>query len=281
MTKNNNILITIAIPFYNAEKYLSSAVKSVLKQTYEDWCMILVDDGSTDSSLEIAKKFEESDPRIKVFSDGENRNLGFRLNQISVLTTTKYLGRMDADDIMHPEKIEKQMTILLQNQEIDVIGTNAYSINEENKVVGIRYKDIDKGVLLNVDSFIHPTIIAKTEWFRKNRYDDNALRIEDKELWYRTSDQSNFKMIAEPLFFYREVGQNYYQKYFKANEAKKYILKKYDNSRFWKNFFLQNIVKGIVYRFFRLLDREDILVLKRNQIIFEKKLDLDEYISQK
>lgn len=279
MTKNNDILITIAIPFYNAEKYLSSAVKSVLKQTYEDWCMILVDDGSTDSSLEIAKKFEESDPRIKVFSDGENRNLGFRLNQISVLTTTKYLGRMDADDIMHPEKIEKQMTILLQNQEIDVIGTNAYSINEENKVVGIRYKDIDKGLLLNVDSFIHPTIIAKTEWFRKNRYDDNALRIEDKELWYRTSDQSNFKMIAEPLFFYREVGQNYYQKYFKANEAKKYILKKYDNSIFWKNFFLQNIVKGTVYRFFRLLDREDILVLKRNQIIFKNKLDLYEYIS--
>lgn len=277
---DSNIKVSIAIPFFNAEEYLADAIDSVIWQTYKNWELILLDDGSKDNSLKIAEHYQSKDFRIKVYSDGENKNLSYRLNQIPTLVENDYLLRMDADDIMHPEKIEKQMKVLSEHPEIDVLGTNAYSINEHSKVVGVRYREIDKDILLDVDSFIHPTIIAKTEWFRKNKYDDNALRIEDKELWCRTSDTSNFKMIAEPLFFYREVGQNYYKKYFKANEAKKYILKKYNNSKFWKIFFMQNIIKGTVYRFFRLFNREDILVLKRNQIIFKHKKNIESYLDE-
>lgn len=270
MEVQNNML-SIAIPFYNAEKYLEKAINSVVTQTYQDWKLILLDDGSTDNSLNIANEIAFNDGRISVISDGQNMNLGFRLNQIPTLVNTKYLMRMDADDIMHPRKVEKQMAIMLNNPDIDVLGTNAYSIDENNMVLGIRYKNVKKNELIDVKGFIHPTIIAKTEWFLKNKYDEKALRIEDSELWYRTANMNNFKMLTEPLFFYREVGKNYYKKYFNANHSKSYVLKKYSNNSFWKKFFLMNLIKGIIYQVFNLFGKEDSLILRRNQIILDKK----------
>ncbi len=265
-----HVPVTIAIPFYNAEQFFEKAIESVIDQSFSSWNLLLVDDGSTDSSMRIAKSYAEKDNRIKVISDGQNKNLGFRLNQIPTLVSTEYLVRMDADDIMHPKKIEKQLTIFKENPYIDVLGTNAYSIDENDQVFGIRYNP-DSSYLADVTSFIHPTIMAKTKWFLDNPYDDKAIRIEDTELWYRTLENNNFKMITEPLFFYREVGKDYYKKYFKANDAKPYILKKYKNAPFWKKFFAGNVLKGLSYYIFNLLGKENYLIRRRNSIIMKKK----------
>lgn len=273
MEVKSNIPVTVAIPFFNAERFFGIAIESVLAQTYKDWHLLLIDDGSTDSSLHIAKSYQAKDSRINVISDGENKNLGYRLNQIPAIVSTKYLMRMDADDVMHPEKIEKQMAVLMQNPEIDVLGTNAYSIDENDKVFGIRFSETRKDQVIDVKGFVHPTIVAKTEWFRNNKYDEKALRIEDTELWYRTSNHFNFKMITEPLFFYREIGTGYYRKYFLANNAKKYILKKYDKEKFWRNFFIGNIIKGTIYWLFNMIGLEDYLVRRRNQTILKNKED--------
>lgn len=280
LASNNQKIITIAIPFYNAEKYLALAIQSVIWQTYQDWELLLIDDGSSDNSLAIAKEYEKKDNRIRVYSDGENKNLGFRLNQIPELVETVYLARMDADDIMHPKKIEKQLNILLSDSSIDVLGTNAYTIDEDSYVIGLRKKYVQGKELFKVNSFIHPTIVAKTEWFKKNQYDIKAIRIEDSELWYRTKSSNKFMMLAEPLFFYREFGTEYYKKYFKANESKKYILNKYQNNRFWKKFFRDNLFKGIIYFTANLFGKENLLIAKRNQLIMQKKR-YDEYIYSK
>lgn len=261
---DNSVAVTIAIPFYNAEKYLTEAIDSVLWQTYTDWKLILLDDGSTDNSLAIAKTYAQSDSRITVISDGQNKNLGYRLNQIPSLVTTEYLARMDADDIMHPQRIEKQLNILITHPEIDVLGTNAYTINEKNEVDGLRQEYSLNQPLKKVKGFIHPTIMAKTEWFRNNPYDVKAVRIEDAELWYRTNQSSNFMMLMEPLFFYREFGGEYYKKYFKANEAKSYILNKYNSNEDWKLFFRNNILKGCIYYLYNIFGVEKILIKKRN-----------------
>ena len=193
--QNNNVLVTIAIPFFNAQEFLTQAIDSVIQQTFQNWNLLLVDDGSTDDSMKIAKHYESIDKRIRVYSDGKNKNLAYRLNQIPDLVGTEYLARMDADDIMHPRKIETQMNVLLNHPEIDVLGTNAYSIDENNMVFGIRIQLNGIDVLQNVKGFIHPTIIAKTNWFLQNKYDDQALRIEDTELWYRTYKNNNFAVI--------------------------------------------------------------------------------------
>ena len=79
-------LVYVGIPFYNAEKYLDYAIRSVLNQTYTNWKMTLIDDGSTDSSLALARKYT-SDTRVKVISDGRNKGLVYRLNELVKLGT--------------------------------------------------------------------------------------------------------------------------------------------------------------------------------------------------
>ena len=90
-------LISVGIPFYNSEKYLADAIKSVLAQTFQNWELILVDDGSTDNSLETAREFEKQDSRIRVISDGKNKKLPARLNQIIAESKGEYIARMDAE----------------------------------------------------------------------------------------------------------------------------------------------------------------------------------------
>lgn len=278
---NTKALITIAIPFFNAEKFLEEAIDSVIWQTYQNWKLLLIDDGSTDRSLEIAKAYAAKDERIHVFSDGANKNLGYRLNQIPHLVTTEYLARMDADDIMHPQRIEQQIQTLQNHPSIDVLGTNAYTIDEKGAVVGIRYATTGDQKLVQVEAFIHPTIVAKTSWFRMHPYDVEAVRVEDAELWYRTKNTSNFMMLLQPLFFYREFGGEYYKKYFKNNTSKKVLLKKYQNDKYWIDFFRYNKLKGYVYYFASLINKENFLILKRNKVIFKNKINVNKFINAK
>ena len=273
---NENSLITIGIPIYNAEPYLEAAIKSVLVQSYRNWELILVDDGSKDNSFKIAKQYEQQDKRIRVISDGLNRKLPARLNQIIREAKGKYIARMDADDIMHPQRLQRQFEILENHPNIDVLGTNAYVIDENNLVFGIRYKN--HVGLSKVEHFIHPTIMGKKQWFLDNPYDEKAIRIEDAELWYRTKSFSNFMITNEPLLFYREFGNNYYKKYFQANGSAMHILNKYPEDKFWKNFFLSNKVKGSMYKILNVIGKEQVLIDRRNEKIFEKKINFEKWL---
>lgn len=269
-------MITVAIPFYNAEKFLAKAIDSVLNQTYKDFELILLDDGSTDSSLNIAEKYAKLDGRIKVYSDGFNKNLGYRLNQIPALVKTEYLARMDADDVMHPMKLEKQLEILEKRDDIDVLGTNAFTINSDNKVVGIRMQPSQD--IVKVKSFIHPTIMARTQWFLDNPYDVDAVRMEDAELWFRTSHRYSFYVTKEPLFFYREFGCDYYKKYFATYKSRKYILNKYKNNKTWRDFFIKMLIKSYVYCFFNLISQEQFLINRRNEVLLNKKKEISDLL---
>lgn len=269
-------MITVGIPFFNAEQFLSKAIESVISQSCDNWELLLLDDGSNDGSLEIAKRFEQHDNRVKVFSDGKNKGLGARLNELATLSNGEYIARMDADDIMHPQRLQKQFEILEHHPNIDVLGTNAYVIDENNLVFGIRYKN--QFGLSKVEHFIHPTIMGKKQWFLDNPYDEKAIRIEDAELWYRTKQFSNFMMSNEPLLFYREFGNNYYKKYFQANGSAMHILNKYPEDKFWKNFFLSNKVKGSMYKILNVIGKEQVLIDRRNEKIFEKKINFEKWL---
>ena len=281
----NISLVTIGIPFYNADFFFDTAIRSVLKQTYTNWKLILVDDGSTDNSLTIAKKYESLDFRISVFSDGLNRNLAYRLNQISILADTKYLARMDADDIMHPERIQKQVEILEKHPNIDVLGTNAYVIDDENKITGVRRNIENK--IEKTSSFIHPSIMGKTSWFRENKYDEKMLRSQDAELWYRTKEKSVFYTTREPLLFYREYGGKYYIKYMKSipsyfNLANRYFrTSEYKKSVDWFISGLKKTGKFLIYGIFALFNKESFLIKKRSLNIPTKEIeDVKEVLMQ-
>jgi Glycosyl transferase family 2 len=209
-----NPKLTIGIPFKNPGKYFELALKSIFAQTFTDWELILIDDGSTDGSIEYAKSIKDS--RVNVYVDGRSNGLSVRLNQMIQLARSPYFFRMDADDIMHPERLEKQYQALIDRDCMTVVGTAAYSIDEESNIMGFRSSRSEQRYGFNaIQSFWHPTVAASTSWFRENPYNENFIyqRSEDTELWCRTTHNTKFINLAEPLLYYREEKSLSIRKY--------------------------------------------------------------------
>lgn len=261
--QNSSPLVTIAIPIYNAMPYLRDAIQSVINQTYKDWVMFLINDGSTDGSLALMQEFAEKDNRILIYNDGQNRGLIARLNQSIKMCKTKYYARMDADDIMYIARIKEQIDFLESHPEVDVCGTSIMTIDSKNNIVGSGFTE---GW---VSSFIHPTVMGKTEWFNANCYADWAFRAEDFELWTRTSEQSIFYAIGKPLLFYREFGVPTFKKYYLSQKTVIIIAhhyKKYGKSFLWYIRTVNNaIIKIIINAFFAFIGNTDLLISMRRR----------------
>src|SRR5690606_8011841 len=203
--------VSIGIPFYNAELFLADAIKSVIQQSFQDWELILVNDGSTDQSLSIAESFAKKDNRIRVISDGLNKKLPYRLNQIIDESKGEYIARMDADDLIHPDRLKIQLEFLENNEKFDLVSTGVISINDKNKVKGIRcvneiYTDFSE--VKRHYPIVHASIIARKKWYLRNSYNQNLPRTEDFELWCRCISNKDLKLAVLPiaLYYYREEG---------------------------------------------------------------------------
>lgn len=198
-------MVSIGLPFYNAAPTLADAIRSVFAQSYHDWELILVDDGSSDTSLDIARAVR--DPRVRVLSDSVNKGLSARLNEIAHVARGRFIARMDSDDLMHPERLAKQVALLMAEPDIDIVGTATYTIDAAWRPLGIRSRGplvTEPGTVLWRGLFVHPTVTARAAWVRANPYRPEYLRAQDLELWCRTCSCMSAALLPEPLHFYRE-----------------------------------------------------------------------------
>ncbi|WP_180052117.1 glycosyltransferase family 2 protein [Acinetobacter sp. YH12099] len=207
----NITFISIGIPIYNAEAYLADTIKSILAQTYPYWELILVNDGSTDNSLKIAQDFVAKDKRIRIISDGENKKLPYRLNQLIKESKGNFIARMDADDVMHPQRLEKQLSFLEENLKYDLVSSGLISIDSKNKVKGFRCVNqlYDNFSSLSLSyPIVHPSVMARKSWYERNQYSVEYPRAEDFELWTRAIIKKDFNAAVLPdlLLYYREEG---------------------------------------------------------------------------
>lgn len=199
-------LVTVALPVYNAGDHFRLAVLSIVRQTFTDWEVLVLDDGSSDSALDFLEELH--DPRIKVWRDGRNMGIAVRLNQAIDLAQGRYFARMDADDVSFPERFSKQVAALQADHKLDLVATRAITINEFNDVSGsfpyaLAHAEICARPWLGF-RFPHPTWMGKTEWFRSHRYRAPAPYLcEDQELLLRSYRTSRFATIDEVLFAYR------------------------------------------------------------------------------
>ncbi|MBN8604813.1 MAG: glycosyltransferase family 2 protein [Planctomycetes bacterium] len=269
--------VTIAIPFYNASRTIADAVKSVFAQTYQDWELILIDDGSRDGSADRVKQIQDS--RVRVISDGVNCGLSARLNQIATLANGDYLARMDADDLMHPERIARQVAFLTENPSIDAIDTATYTVDDDLTPLGIRGDeslDCRPESVLRNGLFIHPTMMGRTKWFRQNPYDGAFHRAEDRELWCRTCTESKFARLVEPLFFYREALTGNLQNYINTGKTIRKILLKYGPPLLgaWRTSVLINkfAMRSAIYRGATALGIQGKLIRRRNRPLTQNEL---------
>lgn len=205
-------LVTVAIPFYNPGDVFIHSINSVLHQTYSNLEVLLVNDGSTDGSLELAQSIQ--DPRVKIINDDVNKGLNYRLNQIIDIATGDYLARMDADDMMSLDRIEKQLEFLLGNPQLDLVTAGLCSIDSNFNVLGFRgpeTKGMDneltfESLLFGSKCPIHASLLAKKSWCKRNYYSDKYKRIEDYNLWLTAYKKEDLKIgfINEYLYYYEE-----------------------------------------------------------------------------
>lgn len=206
-------LVTVAMPVFNAGEYLRLAILSIIKQTYTNWELLLVDDGSTDKAVENIADID--DARIRILRDGKNKGLAARLNECIDLARGKYIARMDQDDVSYPERFAQQIEVLQCNSNLDLVAVRAIAINENNVATSIFPYSLShneictqpwKGFYLP-----HPTWMGKIEWFRKYHYTiPGPYLCEDQELLLRSYSESQFATVNEILFAYRirsEVNQ--------------------------------------------------------------------------
>jgi len=133
--------VTVIMAVFNAETYLAQAIESVLNQTYKNFEFIIINDGSTDNSLQVIKKYSATDSRI-ILDDHVNMGKGESFNRVvDMFANGEYLFHMDADDIMLPNRIERQLNFLA-SQDIEAISCLAYYISGENVRIGKVYNDI-------------------------------------------------------------------------------------------------------------------------------------------
>lgn len=270
-------MISIGIPIYNAELYLADAIKSIISQSFEKWELILIDDGSTDNSLSIAKLFAEQDSRIRIISDGQNKKLPFRLNQIIQEAKYEYIARMDADDLISPLRLEKQLKFLQENQEYDLVSTGILSVKNDLSLVGYRgtskNKNIDlRDAILGTTGVIHASIMARKSWCRRNLYNENNRLAEDYELWLNAFLKNDLKVgfIEEPLYYYREDQNIQLNKLLQAYSTQIEIISKLSSDelsdKLKKQFLNKFRFKKVMVEFVFLMKFEFILHKRRVDI---------------
>jgi glycosyltransferase involved in cell wall biosynthesis len=203
--------VSIGMPAYNSAAAVARTITSLVNQSFRKWELLVIDDGSHDSTFEICTSFR--DERIRVIKEGENRGLSARLNQTVDLARGKYFARMDADDIAYPSRLEKQIDFLEHNPDVDLLGTWVTVFRSDGELLGARRPPETHDRLCarpwRSIPLPHPTWMGRIGWFQANRYSERAIRMEDRELLLRTHRNSRFAVLPEILLAYREDPRSF------------------------------------------------------------------------
>ncbi len=202
-------LVSVILPVYNGFPYLDESINSVLKQSFNNYELIIIDDGSTDNSGTIIEKY--NDPRIRFFQQS-NKGLAATLNRGISLARGEYIARQDQDDVCFPLRFEKQIAFLEDNLAVGLVGTFAeiWDLNERTgRLLKHPTNDaIIKFKLLFNNHFVHSSMMIRRLVFEKvGGYTEDKSRHppEDYELWSRVMREFKIANLPEVLMAYREV----------------------------------------------------------------------------
>ncbi|HXB41313.1 MAG TPA: glycosyltransferase [Bacteroidia bacterium] len=215
MPDNKHIpLVSVLLPVYNSAAYVKSAIESILKQTFIDFELLIINDGSTDNSFSLISSF--SDSRIRIINNEKNIGLTATLNKGIDLAKGKYIARMDADDISFPERFEKQINYLEKNITVSLLATRTALINTEGEITGewnddVKYTDgnsIRKQMAFS-NCIVHPSIMIRADILKKYKYNDYQKSAEDWDLWLRLlADGHKIHKLNDILLHYRVHPQS-------------------------------------------------------------------------
>ncbi len=203
--------LTILMPVRNGARFLPASLKSIRDQSFKDWRLVVIDDGSTDASAEIVRAHHTQDPRVELW-DFRHKGFAHALNQALQITRTQLVARMDCDDIMLPDRLDKQFCFMQSNPDLCVAGSYVYYINELGKRVGqgtsaLTTNSAVEACLKSGDlvGFHHSTAIFQREAVvNVGGYRTDAWPVEDVALWTHLAEHGqHIRIQPEYLLEYR------------------------------------------------------------------------------
>ena len=204
--------VTVLMPVFNGERYLREAVTSILGQSFRDFELLIVDDGSTDASAAIIEELKRNDSRVRSrFQSNQGHVAALNAGLESV--RGNYIARMDADDVARPGRLEAQVRFLENHPDIGVVGTAATLIDGDGRESGVvRFPSSHGAVrwaLCFGSPIIHPSAMIRADVLRQaGGYDAEMRHAEDYDLWLRISRISRLANLEEPLLLLRKHGGN-------------------------------------------------------------------------
>jgi glycosyltransferase involved in cell wall biosynthesis len=201
----NLLPLSVVMPVYNGEKYLEEAINSVLCQTFTDYELLIIDDGSTDSSIEIIKSIKDS--RIRLLKNEKNQGVAYTRNVGLKEAKGEYLAWMDCDDLIEPNRLEIQIKYLRDNLEIGICGTALERFGDGKPHVSKLFYDskVIKAALLFYTSIRPATAMYRMNMVREANlsYDTRLAVAEDYDFFFEASFHFPLKNINQVLYFYR------------------------------------------------------------------------------
>jgi glycosyltransferase involved in cell wall biosynthesis len=180
----NKPLISVVMSVFNSDKFLEETIISILNQTYKFFEFIIINDGSTDNSLEIIYKYKKIDKRIFLINR-DNKGLVFSLNEGISIAKGRYIARMDADDIAIKERLHEQLKFMEENN-LDICGSAIELFNNNGQILKRwHYPTTDEDIkytLMCMCSFAHPSVMIRRSVFKGLKY-SNYTHAEDYKLW--------------------------------------------------------------------------------------------------
>lgn len=208
--------ISVVMPAYNADRFIAQAIESVLAQTWRDFELIVVNDGSTDDTLEIVRKYAAHDERVKVYTHA-NVGTAPTLNRGIELASGEWVFLMHADDVMRPNRLERQLAFIREHPELAVASSLVRHIDSKNRVIGIdnsklfTHESIEKLVAANeLIGFNHPAVaLRKSAALAVGGYRQAFWPAEDIDLWNRLVEKG-YRVLVQPeyLLDYRMHGHS-------------------------------------------------------------------------
>lgn len=215
--------VTIVLPVYNCAAYLAQCLESLLVQTFRDFKLLVIDDGSSDGSMEIIQQYAALDKRIRIQRYKSNQGLVYVLNEAIAQCESEFIARMDADDWCEPERLAIQVEYLQRYPSVAIVGSWIQLFGDRDEVWHYRQQDafIKAMLLFKTSGFSHSSLMARTRLLKDFPYDPAYRHVEDTELWTRimvAQPHWEFANIPQVLTHYRVSQQQVSQRYRKEQE---------------------------------------------------------------
>lgn len=220
-------LVSVIMPAFNSVKYIGEAVESILNQTYTDFELLIIDDCSSDGTLEEIKKYK--DKRIRLLQNDENKGIAYTTNIGINNSMGKYIALMDDDDVAFPERIEQQVRYMEAHSEVDILGGRSVDIDEKGNVISefavphYNPRYIKAMLLIQCVDFRNGTAMIRKDFLEQTglKYKDNYLGMQDYRFYMEASKLGKISTISDFLLKWRLHGQNETVHQMKGNAQKR------------------------------------------------------------